>query len=76
MKYTFDSIMDPALKSLTAIGFLGPYDSTTVVDDHTVKVSFKAAYAPFLNNLTQSVMSPVSPTAAKAAGPDGFGLSR
>lgn len=73
VKYTFDSIMDPALKSLTAIGFLGPYDSTTVIDDHTVKVSFKKAYAPFLNNLAHSVMSPVSPTAAKAAGPDGFG---
>ena len=32
VKYTFDSILDPALKSLTAIGFLGPYDSTTVID--------------------------------------------
>ena len=38
-----------------------------------MKVTFKAAYAPFLNNLSQSVISPVSPTAAKAAGPDGFG---
>ena len=73
VKYTFDSIMDPALKSLTSIGFLGPYDSTSVVDDQTVKVSFKQAYAPFLNNLAHSVMAPVSPTAAKKLGPDGFG---
>jgi len=78
VKYTFDSIMDPALKSLTAIGYLGPYQSTDVVDPFTVKVNFKEPYAPFLNNLTHSVLSPVSPKAGKdynafAAHPVGTG---
>ena len=73
VKYTFDSILDPALKSLTAIGYLGPYSGTDVVDAQTVKVNFTDPYAPFLNNLSHSVLSPVSPTAAKNAGPDGFG---
>jgi peptide/nickel transport system substrate-binding protein len=65
VKYTFDSIMDPALKSLTAIGYLGPYAGTDVIDPFTVKVNFKEPYAPFLNNLTHSVLSPVSPKAGK-----------
>jgi len=73
VKFTFDSILDPALKSLTAIGYLGPYDSTTVVDAQTAKVNFTSGYAPFLNNLSHSVLSPVSPTAAQKYGVDGFG---
>ena len=74
VKYTYDSIVDPALKSLSAIGALGPYDGTEVVDEQTVKVSFKAAYAPFLNNVTSTILAPVSPTAAKNAGPANFGI--
>jgi peptide/nickel transport system substrate-binding protein len=78
VKYTFDSIMDPALKSLTAIGYLGPYAGTDVIDPYTVKVNFKDPYAPFLNNLTHSVLAPVSPVAGKnydafAAHPVGTG---
>jgi peptide/nickel transport system substrate-binding protein len=70
--------MDPALKSLTAIGYLGPYASTDVIDPYTVKVNFKDPYAPFLNNLTHSVLAPVSPVAGKnydafAAHPVGTG---
>ena len=65
VKYTFDSIQDPALKSLTAIGYLGPYAGTEVVDPFTVRVNFKEPYAPFLNNLAHSVLAPVSPAAGK-----------
>lgn len=72
VKYTYDSIVDPALKSLSAIGALGPYDATTVVDDQTVTVQFKDAYAPFLNSLSGTILAPVSPTAADA-GADTFG---
>ena len=74
VKYTFDSILDPELKSLTAIGYLGPYDHTNVVDPLTIEVVFREPYAPFLNNLAHSVLSPVSPTAAEEMGVD-FGLS-
>ncbi|HUG14441.1 MAG TPA: ABC transporter substrate-binding protein [Thermomicrobiales bacterium] len=70
VQYTFDSIMDPALLSLAAIGYLGPYDRSEVIDDTTVEVHFSEPYSPFLNNLTHSVLSPVSPTAAEAAGAD------
>lgn len=74
VKYTFDSILDPALKSLTAIGYLGPYERTDVVDPFTINVVFREPYAPFLNNLAHSVLSPVSPTAAAKFGAD-FGFN-
>ncbi|MBA3517570.1 MAG: ABC transporter substrate-binding protein [Rhizobiales bacterium] len=74
VKYTFDSILDPALKSLTAIGYLGPYERTDVVDPSTINVVFREPYAPFLNNLAHSVLSPVSPTAAAKFGAD-FGFN-
>jgi peptide/nickel transport system substrate-binding protein len=74
VKFTFDSIMDPELKSLTAIGYLGPYERTEVVDPFTINVHFREPYAPFLNNLAHSVLSPVSPTAVAKFGPD-FGTN-
>ncbi|MBA2520404.1 MAG: ABC transporter substrate-binding protein [Chloroflexia bacterium] len=74
VRYTFDSILDPELLSLTAIGYLGPYERTDVIDPLTIDVVFREPYAPFLNNLAHSVLSPVSPTAAEELGPD-FGRS-
>src|SRR5215207_3598413 len=38
VKFSFDRIADPKTKSLSAIGQLGPYEGTDVVDDYTVKV--------------------------------------
>jgi peptide/nickel transport system substrate-binding protein len=64
VKYTFDSIMDPELRSLSAIGNLGPYTETEVVDDFTAIVHFSEPYAAFPN---------MSPTAAQALGPTEFG---
>ena len=72
VKYTFDSIMDPNLKSLTAIGYLGPYDNTEVVDPYTVTVHFSEPYAAFPNTVSTTPLAPVSPTAAEALGPIEF----
>jgi peptide/nickel transport system substrate-binding protein len=74
VKFTFDSILEPELKSLTAIGYLGPYEKTEVIDDLTAEVHFTAPYAPFLNNLSHSVLSPVSPAAVEQFGAD-FGFN-
>jgi len=73
VKYTFDSIRDPELKSLTAIGYLGPYASTEVVDEFTVIVHFNEPYAAFPNTVSTTPLAPVSPTAAQAMGPVEFG---
>lgn len=74
VKFTFDRIMDPETKSQTAISLMGPYDSSEVVDDSTIKIKFKEPFAPFLNSLSLPYLSPQSPTAVKAAGKD-YGIT-
>ncbi|HMM40536.1 MAG TPA: ABC transporter substrate-binding protein, partial [Thermomicrobiales bacterium] len=74
IKFTYDSILEPELKSLAAIGYLGSYQETKVVDDLTAEIHFSEPYAPFLNNLSHSVLSPVSPAAVEKFGAD-FGTN-
>lgn len=70
VKFTFDRIVDPATKSGGALVALGPYDSSEVVDDYTIKVNFKQANGAFLNMATTVWLSPQSPTAIQKWGPD------
>lgn len=63
VKATFDHIVDPKTKSLSAIGALGPYQETKVVDPYTVQVIFSAANAAFVNEMTQPTMAISSPAA-------------
>src|SRR5262245_41674009 len=63
VKFSVDRIADPKTKSLSAIGQLCPYEGTDVVDDSTVKVRFKRPHISFLNNVSGSGLSPVSPAA-------------
>jgi len=71
VKFTFDRIPDPAVRSSSAIAILGSqYDGTDVIDDYTVTVKFKKPFAPFLGGVTTAFMGIVSPTAAKKSGPD------
>src|SRR5579864_6097953 len=70
VKFTFDRIVDPALKSQSAFSAIGPYDSSAVADPYTVVVKFKDPYAPFLSSVAQSLLSPVSPDAVKKYGKD------
>jgi peptide/nickel transport system substrate-binding protein len=68
VKATFDHIADPKTKSLSAIGALGPYQETKVVDPYTVQVIFSKANAAFVNEMTQPTMAMSSPTALKKYG--------
>jgi peptide/nickel transport system substrate-binding protein len=68
VKATFDHIADPKTKSLSAIGALGPYQETKVVDPYTVQVIFSKANAAFVNEMTQPTMAISSPTALKKYG--------
>ena len=70
VKFAFDRIADPKTKSLSAIGQLGPYEGTDVVDDYTVTVRFKRPHISFLNNVSSSVLAPVSPAAVAKFGED------
>lgn len=68
VKATFDRIVAPATKSVSAKASLGPYQSSTVVDDYTVQVSFTSVNGGFLNNVASPLLAVVSPTAAKSQG--------
>jgi peptide/nickel transport system substrate-binding protein len=70
VKFTFDRIVDPATKSGAALSALGPYDSSEVIDDYTIKVNFKEGNGAFLNMATTVWLSPQSPTAIQQWGPD------
>jgi peptide/nickel transport system substrate-binding protein len=63
VKATLDHIVNPATKSLSAIGALGPYVETKVLDTYTAQVVFSAANAAFVNEMTQLTMGISSPTA-------------
>jgi peptide/nickel transport system substrate-binding protein len=70
VKFNLDRIADPATKSQKAIFMLGPYESTEIVDDYTVKVHLKEPYAPFLDSASQVYLGMASPTAIEKWGAD------
>lgn len=67
VKFTFDRIVDPKTRSLQGPA-VGPYDHAEVVNESTIIIQLKEAFAPLLNNLSGTALSPVSPTAAKRLG--------
>src|SRR5438445_237693 len=73
VKFTFDTVVDPTLGSQGAIDFLGPYKSTDVIDQYTVRVNWTEPFAAALTNLSNPwLCSIVSPTAVRKLGNDGF----
>jgi peptide/nickel transport system substrate-binding protein len=63
VKATFDHIVNPATKSESAIGALGPYKETVVVDPYTAQIVFTAPNAAFVNEMTGIIFGISSPTA-------------
>ncbi|MET3287470.1 UNVERIFIED_CONTAM: peptide/nickel transport system substrate-binding protein [Brevibacillus sp. OAP136] len=68
VKANFDRIVDPKTKSRFAVTLIGPYESSEVIDDYTVKVYLKSPYSAFLSSLSQAFLGIVSPTAAEKYG--------
>jgi len=68
VKFNFDRIVDPATQSSLGKNAMGPYVSTEVIDEFTVKVNFSEPFAPFLSNLAKVDLGMVSPTAVKKYG--------
>jgi peptide/nickel transport system substrate-binding protein len=67
---TFDHIVDPETRSRSAIGALGPYKETRVVDEYTAEIVFSQPYAAFLREMTTPLFGIQSPTALKKYGAD------
>lgn len=70
VKFNFDRIVAPDTKSTSAIGLLGEYDRTEVVDANTVRVTFKRPHPGFLPNLTDVTLGIQSPAAMQKFGAD------
>ena len=76
VKYNFDRIVDPEIKSVGAGIIIGPYVGSEVIDAYTVQVNFSEPYGAFLNALASPAVwfGLVSPAAAEEMGTD-FNLS-
>ncbi len=73
VKATYDHIVDPATKSKSGLGALGPYKETKILDPYTVQIVFTAPNASFLHQQAAGNFGISSPTALKKYGPTGFG---
>lgn len=69
VKYTFDRILDPKTKAgpNTHAAILN-YKSADVINDYKIRINLTKPSEPFLNNVSQSNLEIVSPTAAKKYG--------
>ncbi|MCW2943240.1 MAG: putative transporter dipeptide/oligopeptide binding protein [Actinomycetia bacterium] len=65
VKANLDHIAAPATKSQLAVGVLGPYTGTTVVNDHTAEVHFARPYSAFLAGLATAYFGIESPASLK-----------
>ncbi len=72
VKYNLDRIVDPNTQSEEAIGHLGPYESTEVVDENTAIVHLSSPFAALLDGLAVGWVCMVSPTAAQQWGTADF----
>jgi peptide/nickel transport system substrate-binding protein len=73
VKATYDHIVDPATKSKSGLGALGPYQETKIIDPYTVQIVFSKPNAGFLHQQAAGNFGIASPAALKKYGPTGFG---
>jgi peptide/nickel transport system substrate-binding protein len=73
VKATYDHIVDPATKSKSGLGALGPYKETKIIDPYTVQIIFSAPNAGFMHQQAAGNFGIASPTALAKYGPTGFG---
>jgi peptide/nickel transport system substrate-binding protein len=73
VKATYDHVVDPATKSRSGLGALGPYQETKIIDSSTVQIIFSEPNASFLHQQAAGNFGISSPTALKKYGPTGFG---
>ncbi|MEP7022670.1 MAG: ABC transporter substrate-binding protein, partial [Actinomycetota bacterium] len=68
-----DHVVDPATKSKSGLGALGPYKETRILDPYTVQIRFSKPNASFLHQQAAGNFGIASPAALKKYGPTGFG---
>jgi peptide/nickel transport system substrate-binding protein len=72
VKFTFDTIADPKLASEGAISQLGPYAGSDVISPTEIRVRYSAPFGAAVASYAEITLAPVSPTAVKKLGDQGF----
>lgn len=75
VKFNYDRVVDPATGSLLSNDDIGPYESSTVIDEYTVEIKLSAPYGPFLRMISLMEFAIISPTAATELGLDNYGFN-
>ena len=73
VKATYDHVVDPATKSKSGLGALGPYKETKIIDPYSVEIHFSEPNASFLHQQAAGNFGISSPTALQKYGPTGYG---
>lgn len=69
VKWNLDRIVTPTYKAGVALTALTGYAGSTIVDDYTIRVNFKAPFAPFLTYLAGGWLGLISPRTTATQGP-------
>lgn len=72
VKFTLDTIVDPATGSQGAVDILGPYESSEVLGGHEIRINYSRPFPNAAQSLSENELSPVSPTAVQKLGNGGF----
>lgn len=72
VKFSLESIKDPALGSMGAVDTMGPVASVDVIGPLEVRINYSRPFAAALDSLTENELSIVSPTAVQKLGNRGF----
>jgi peptide/nickel transport system substrate-binding protein len=72
VKFTFDTIVDPATGSQGAVDILGPYLSSDIIGPYEIRINYKRPFPNAIDSFTDDRLSIVSPAAVKKLGNTGF----
>ena len=72
VKFTFDTIVDPATGSQGAVDILGPYQSSDILGPTRIRINYKRAFPSAVSSFADDRLSIVSPAAVKRLGNSGF----
>ena len=75
VKFTLDTIVDPATGSQGAIDILGPYAGSEVLGEYQIRIDYDRPFPNAAQSLSENELSPVSPTAVEELGNGGFAQS-
>ncbi|MBM6581869.1 hypothetical protein ILT44_16855 [Microvirga sp. BT689] len=72
VKFTFDTIVDPATGSQGAIDMIGPYEGSDILGPYEIRIRYKRPFPTAIDSFSENELSIVSPTAVKKLGGTGF----